>query len=142
MGYESQRQGNNLDKSGSADSTRRSCWRVYGKIVGLMETVSPLHSRQIYNGQFCQRLSAFRKRAGYKTQADFAADLEIPTATYSKYEERTPLPHYLVSEACDLLDCGAYELFSGLSESLAPPRKPEGVARPCHIGCSLFSLLP
>ena len=106
-----------------------------------METVSPPNSRQMYNGQFCQRLSAFRKRAGYKTQADFAADLEIPAATYSKYEERTPLPHYLVAEACDLLDCGAYELFSGLSESLAPPRKPEGVARPCHIGCSLFSLL-
>ena len=107
----------------------------------LVTTESLLGFRERYNEQFCQRLGAFRKRAGYKTQADFALDLEIPVSTYSKYEERTSLPHYLVAKACDLLDCGVYELFTGLSESLAPPRKPEGLARGCHIGCSLFSLL-
>ena len=102
---------------------------------GLMSLVLSRSSRQEYNRNFCRRLSSFRKRAGYKTQADFARELGVLASTYSKYEERSPLPHYLLPDACDLLDCGVYELLTGLSNALGPPRQIANQNRPCHSDC-------
>lgn len=61
---------------------------------------------------FCQRLKAARVVAGLE-QAQFAEMLGLLPNTYSKYEKRSLLPHYLVARACDILGVDANFLFTG-----------------------------
>lgn len=68
-----------------------------------------------FKREFCQRLKAARIMAGYE-QAEFAKELGLLPNTYSKYESRSLLPHYLIPKACELLEIETEMLFVGPRE--------------------------
>jgi hypothetical protein len=66
-----------------------------------------------FKRDFCLRLRSFRVAAGYQEAADFAKALGLLPNTYSKYENRSLLPHYLIPRVCELLDIEVTELYLG-----------------------------
>lgn len=65
-----------------------------------------------FKRDFCKRLAAARVVAGLD-QADFAKRLGLLPNTYSKYERRSLLPHYLVAQAAAILGVDEHYLFTG-----------------------------
>lgn len=59
---------------------------------------------------FCRRLRAARILANL-TQAEAAEALGVKDDTYSKYERRSPMPHYLIPKACGLFRVNPDELY-------------------------------
>ena len=54
-----------------------------------------------FNSGFVRRVKEAREAMGW-TQAFMAHSLGIPFERYKKYEQRSPLPHYLVAKFCEL----------------------------------------
>jgi len=52
-------------------------------------------SEREYNQQFCRRIKQARSEAGF-TQETMAKALGIPKERYAKYENRSPMPPYLL----------------------------------------------
>lgn len=65
-----------------------------------------------FKRDFCKRLAAARVMAGLE-QAEFAQQLGLLPNTYSKYERRSLLPHYLVARAARILNVDVDFLFTG-----------------------------
>lgn len=63
-----------------------------------------------FKATFCRRLRAARILANL-TQAEAAVALGVKDDTYSKYERRSPMPHYLIPKACDLFRVNPDELY-------------------------------
>lgn len=72
----------------------------------MQDTMSMTTQRQTtpvsYVTEFLARTREARERAGYETQAEMARALKMDPTRYSKYETRTPLPHYLLARFCQL----------------------------------------
>lgn len=66
-----------------------------------------------FKREFCLRLRSFRVSAGYEEAADFAKELGLLPNTYSKYENRSLLPHYLIPKVCELLQIEPTDLYLG-----------------------------
>lgn len=67
-----------------------------------------------FRREFCARLRSAREFRGF-SQEEFAKKLHVLPNTYSKYERRSPMPHYLVPLACGFLDISPDYLY-GLDE--------------------------
>lgn len=63
-----------------------------------------------FKRMFCNRVRSARILAGY-TQDQVARELGIKPDTYSKYERRSPMPHYLVPRTCELLRVAPDDLY-------------------------------
>ena len=74
-----------------------------------------------YNQQFFARLKKLRKDGGYSSQREFAEELGMSANSYATYESRTMLPHKLIPQVCELLNCGPWMLLTGQSDQFAPP---------------------
>ncbi len=64
-----------------------------------------------FKQDFCERLAAARKLHGY-SQSQFAELLGMTRDRYAKYETRTPLPHHMIGQACDILQMDVNVLFA------------------------------
>lgn len=79
-----------------------------------------------YNQRLFERTTRAREsvRPGF-TQADMAdlllGDRDLQS-TYSKYEYRTPLPHYLIPKFCDICRISCQWLFTGRGQAPAEPQ--------------------
>lgn len=80
-----------------------------------MRPMSRTTTPTTFKKEFCQRLKAARTMAGFE-QAEFAKALGILPNTYGKYEKRSLLPHYLIPQACALLQITADQLYPALKE--------------------------
>lgn len=63
-----------------------------------------------FKKEFCNRLRSARILAGY-TQEEVANEFGLKPDTYSKYERRSPMPHYLVPRACALFRVQPEDLY-------------------------------
>ncbi len=71
-----------------------------------------------FNIEFVRRVKGTRKATGW-TQASMAEALGIPFERYKKYEQRSPLPHYLIAKFCELTLSDIRYLMTG-NHSAAP----------------------
>lgn len=67
-----------------------------------------------FRRDFCRRVRAARVLAGMN-QPEAAQALGVKEDTYSKYERRTAMPHYLIPKACHFFGVTPDELY-GLVE--------------------------
>ena len=65
-----------------------------------------------FNAAYCQRVKALRSDKGW-TAAQMAKALGIPAERYRKYENRSPLPPYLMERFCLICDVTLNYLISG-----------------------------
>lgn len=65
-----------------------------------------------FNRGFVRRVKEAREALGW-TQAVMAESLGIPFERYKKYEQRSPLPHYLIARFCKLTGCDVLYLMTG-----------------------------
>ncbi len=72
-----------------------------------------------YNRLFVARTRQAREYAGM-TRAEVATMLGIKAPTYHKYENRTPLPHYLIERFCVLVRCNVEWLVTGQGRRYTP----------------------
>jgi transcriptional regulator with XRE-family HTH domain len=72
-----------------------------------------------FNSGFVRRVKEAREAMGW-TQAFMAHSLGIPFERYKKYEQRSPLPHYLVAKFCELTGSDIHYLMTG-ARRLPPP---------------------
>ena len=72
-----------------------------------------------FNIAFVQRVKEAREAVSW-TQAFMADSLGIPLERYKKYEQRSPLPHYLIPRFCQLAGCDIYYLMTGKRRPLPP----------------------
>lgn len=63
-----------------------------------------------FKRDFCRRVRAARILAGL-TQGEAAERFGLKEDTYSKYERRSPMPHYLIPRACGLFGVAPDELY-------------------------------
>jgi DNA-binding XRE family transcriptional regulator len=63
-----------------------------------------------FKADFCRRLRAARILANM-SQGEAADALRVKEDTYSKYERRSPMPHYLIPKACELFRVLPNDLF-------------------------------
>lgn len=90
-----------------------SCTDLRGDLpdtVSMKVTASTTPS-SIFNVAFCARTKELRKARGW-TQAQMAEALGIEKAAYSKYENRSPLPHWLIPRFCLFCDASPDEMFT------------------------------
>lgn len=67
-------------------------------------------------GEIRQHISARLKRARIDadlTQKEMAEKLGIPEPRYAKYENRSPIPAYLVPRVCEVLGMTSWYLLTG-----------------------------
>ncbi len=65
---------------------------------------------------FCRRVKAAREMAGFDDRDAFAKKMGIVPDTYSRYEQRTPLPHRYIPKFLELTGADAQILFTGKRE--------------------------
>lgn len=61
--------------------------------------------------KFCERTAELREARGW-TQQQMADALAIPLERYKKYEQRSPLPQWLVARFALLADCEISDLYA------------------------------
>jgi transcriptional regulator with XRE-family HTH domain len=81
----------------------------------------------IFNNALCERVKKLRLEKGW-TAEQMATALAIPADRYRKYENRSPLPAYLMHRFCLIADCDLDYLLTGRSRSVVHPR-PEATKR-------------
>jgi DNA-binding XRE family transcriptional regulator len=64
-----------------------------------------------YNDKLCARVKVLRERRGW-TQRIMAETLGISLENYTKYERRSPLPHWLLLRFCRIMGIGSDDLLS------------------------------
>lgn len=64
---------------------------------------------------YCDRLKRARIDAGYETREKFAEAIRVPKETYTKYENRSPLPAWLIPRVCKALQLDSWFLLTGRS---------------------------
>lgn len=76
-----------------------------------------------FKALFVARTALARERTG-RSQEQMATDLGISQPTYTKYESRTPLPHYLVPQFCMLCEVTPQWMYTAAVEiKIAKPRR-------------------
>ncbi|MCH7988875.1 MAG: helix-turn-helix domain-containing protein, partial [Planctomycetes bacterium] len=83
-------------------------WLVFGDSA----EEGGVSDKQSYNKEFVSRTRQARKHAGM-TCAEVATVFGIREQAYIKYENRTPLPHYLLERFCILVRCDVEWLVMG-----------------------------
>lgn len=76
---------------------------------------------------FLARTQRLREERGF-TQQDMAEALEVPLATYAKWERRSPIRHAYVFRFCGIVGCEIHYLFTGRHRA-----KPEIVGLPGRL---------
>lgn len=76
-----------------------------------MTVTAPTTPSSIFNGAFCARTKELRIARGW-TQMQMAEALGIEKAAYSKYENRSPLPHWLIPRFCLFCDTTPDQMFT------------------------------
>lgn len=74
-----------------------------------------------YRRNVCDRLRQLRIDAGYQSQAEFAEEIGISANTYSKYENRSLIPHRLIPLVCEMLNCSSWYYLTGQPSQHSPP---------------------
>lgn len=64
-----------------------------------------------FKTEFCRRVKAAREFRGL-SQSEAANELGVSTNTYSTYERRTLIPHYLLPQACKVFGVKADYFFA------------------------------
>lgn len=77
----------------------------------------------IFNNDYCGRVKRFREETNMSA-ADMAELLDIPADRYRKYENRSPMPVYLIAKFCRIIGCDLEHLILG---------KPRGRVKPVLI---------
>lgn len=65
-----------------------------------------------FNTEFCARIKRLRTERGL-TAAEMGTALGIPAERYRKYENRSPLPAYLMTKFCMIVNCDLDHLIAG-----------------------------
>jgi DNA-binding XRE family transcriptional regulator len=76
-------------------------------------TICPMSKatpRARFQKEFCHRLKTAREFRDL-TQEEMAKKLGVLANTYSTYERRSPMPHYLVLQACEILGISTDHLY-------------------------------
>ena len=63
-----------------------------------------------FNASFCRKTKELRQRTGMSA-ASMASLLGIPMERYVKYENRSPIPHYLIRRFIAITDSSFDEMF-------------------------------
>jgi len=66
----------------------------------------------IFNNDYCGRVKRFREETNMSA-ADMADLLDIPAERYRKYENRSPMPVYLIAKFCRIVGCDLEHLILG-----------------------------
>lgn len=66
----------------------------------------------IFNNDYCDRVKRFREETNMSA-AEMADLLDIPAERYRKYENRGPMPVYLVAKFCRIVGCDLEHLILG-----------------------------
>jgi hypothetical protein len=66
----------------------------------------------IFNNDYCGRVKRFREETNMSA-ADMADLLDIPADRYRKYENRSPMPVYLITKFCRIVGCDLEHLIMG-----------------------------
>ena len=80
-----------------------------------------------FKKDFCRRVRSARILAGL-TQGEAAEKLGVKEDTYSKYERRSPMQHYLIPKACELFEVKPEKLY-GLAPAPELDRDYEEIRR-------------
>lgn len=94
---------------GSSSAVATTCGLTFVRTRGQWGMSAP--TRSAFKAKFCRRVAELRDARGW-TQQQMADALGIPLDAYKKYENRSPLPHYLVPRFCLLTDVDAELLFA------------------------------
>ena len=79
----------------------------------------------LFNSEFTARVKALREERGW-TAEQMATALGVPVDRYRKYENRSPLPQYLMEQFCLIVDCDLDFLLTGKRRTaIAKPAMPE-----------------
>lgn len=84
--------------------------------MGLIQTVPMARwdaGKSEWTRAFCERLRRARIDAGYSTRGEFSAVINVPVETYAKYENRSPLPPWLLPRVCEALRIDCWFLLTG-----------------------------
>ena len=82
-----------------------------------------------FNQSLCDRLKRARSDANY-TQEEFAQMLGISVERYRKYENRSPLPVYLIPEVCEILGLDSWFVLTGQGKRRVTKAKELETRRP------------
>ena len=66
----------------------------------------------LFNNAYCERVKAAREAKGWSA-ATMASALGIPAERYRKYENRSPLPPYLIERFCLIAGIEPHFLITG-----------------------------
>lgn len=66
----------------------------------------------IFNNDYCERVKRFRGETNMNAE-DMADLLGIPADRYRKYENRSPMPVYLIAKFCRIVGCDLEHLILG-----------------------------
>jgi len=95
--------------------------------MGSSQTVSK------FNQNLCERLKRARSDAGY-TQEQFAQMLGISVERYRKYENRSPIPVYLIPTVCENLGLDCWFVLTGQGKPPATKTNDMETRRPFPKG--------
>ena len=90
---------------------------------GMRDNVSVATKKadKLYRQAFVKRTKYLREQAGF-TQESMAKALRITKDAYAKYEQRTPLPHYLIGPYCEAIGHDPWHLITGKGPAHKPSR--------------------
>ncbi|WP_180901223.1 helix-turn-helix domain-containing protein [Martelella soudanensis] len=74
----------------------------------------------LFNNDYCGRVKRFRQETNMSA-AQMATLLSIPPERYRKYENRSPLPPYLIGKFCQIVGCDLEHLLLGKPRSRVKP---------------------
>lgn len=74
----------------------------------------------IFNNDYCGRVKRFREETNMSA-AEMADLLDIPADRYRKYENRSPMPVYLIAKFCRIIGCDLEHLILGKPRDRVKP---------------------
>lgn len=88
----------------------------------------------IFNNEYCERVKRFRGETNMSAE-EMANLLGIPPDRYRKYENRSPMPVYLISKFCRIVGCDLEHLILGKPRERL---KPVLLARKSSVGSDML----
>jgi transcriptional regulator with XRE-family HTH domain len=74
----------------------------------------------IFNNDYCERVKRFRGETNMNAE-EMANLLDIPADRYRKYENRSPMPVYLIAKFCRIVGCDLEHLILGKPRDRVKP---------------------
>lgn len=74
----------------------------------------------IFNNDYCGRVKRFRQETNMNAE-NMAKLLDVPADRYRKYENRSPMPVYLIAKFCLIVGCDLEHLILGKPRERTKP---------------------